>query len=164
MGKKRFAKDPLLYIHQPSIGTPKAPMQSNYTASGKPKHATVNETTQGTQSLKQPIRKTAFEKQFNKPKEENKKQVTMDEEPGDTESKTNDDSVKFKDRTLEGKVAYFTDAPELAPKMRCEVKTEDRTYRGYIVNRQEDDVYMHSGKRSLKIPMTKIKNIRMLGF
>src|SRR5690625_3318618 len=27
---KRYAKNPLLYIHQPNVGTPRASMQSNY--------------------------------------------------------------------------------------------------------------------------------------
>ncbi|MBM7601612.1 hypothetical protein JOC34_004040 [Virgibacillus halotolerans] len=189
MGKKQFARDPLLYIHQPSIGTPEAPMQSDYRSprtmqTNAPLKANTAPTTVAESNTnkqdpikkvpKQPIRKTAFEKQFNKTKQEdNTAEATQDDESilTDaamlTEDATNiTEPVKFKDRSLKDKISYFADAPEFAPKMRCEVKTEARTYRGYIVDRQEDIVYMRTGKRTsnTKIPVEKIIDIRMLGF
>ena len=186
MGKKQFARDPLLYIHQPSIGTPEAPMQSDYrspstntTISDNANPTTVAEITTNKQEPikkvpKQPIRKKAFEKQFNKTKQEdNTAEATQDDESILTDAATSTEDaanitepVKFKDRSLKDKISYFADAPEFAPKMRCEVKTEARTYRGYIVDRQEDIVYMRTGKRTsnTKIPVEKIIDIRMLGF
>lgn len=194
MGKKQFARDPLLYIHQPSISTPEAPMQSDYqtqrslqanttaytntntiTSTTTPKAVkSIEEQMPAKKTQKQPIRKTAFEKQFNKTRQEdtntaeNQKEAdTADNQAKTTSSEDTSDKnepVKFKDRSIEEKIAYFADAPEFAPKMRCEVKTDARTYRGYIADRQEETVYMRTGKRTTNIPMTKITDIRMLGF
>src|SRR5690625_7827596 len=36
MGRRKFAKDPLLYIQQPTEGTAKAPMQDHYRTPKKP--------------------------------------------------------------------------------------------------------------------------------
>lgn len=189
MGKNDFARDPLLYIHQPSISTPEAPMQSDYqtpqsnttttntiTSITAPKvDRNIDEEQMATKKIqKQPIRKTAFEKQFNKTKQEDMDAAKNeeDEDIADNQPKTTspedtsegNEPIKFKDRSIEEKIAYFADAPEFAPKMRCEVKTEERTYRGYIVDRQEDTVSMRTGKRTTNISATKIIDIRMLGF
>jgi hypothetical protein len=186
MGKKQFAKDPLLYIHQPSISTPEAPMQSDYRSPSNntqqnttsrtnpetitPLNARSNKQVPTQKAQKQPVRKTAFEKQFSKTREEDTgKQVEQDDTDASSASEDTSDTnetVKFNDRSVKEKVAYFVDAPDFAPKMRCEIKTDARTYRGYIVDQQENIVYLRTGKRTTntKVPLEEIINIRMLGF
>lgn len=191
MGKKRFARDPLLYIQQPTIRTPEAPMQSNYITSREKKESPV-ESVQPVEQVKRakpiqkgsppmeppqkkPIKKkNAFHQQLSKPAP--KQQPTsktnttteLNEEVDDYEEKEQEgrEPTKFIDMTLEEKVAYFSDAPSYAPKMRCEIKTAERSYRGVITDAKDDEVFIQVGKRSTsrKIPMADIKEIRMLGF
>ncbi|UJL47639.1 hypothetical protein KFZ58_07180 [Virgibacillus sp. NKC19-16] len=172
MGKKKFAKDPLLYIHQPSAQTPKAPMQHNYTSPQRRRNKEVDAyaaTPKAQSVLKKPLNRSFYkeealysdemesETETNESEEDNDDEVIVDEEK---------DEKKFKDMTLKEKVAYFVDTPEYAPKLRCEVKTEKRSYRGVITDSKDDDVFIRIGKRasSTAVPMEEIISIRLLGF
>ncbi|PAV29174.1 hypothetical protein CIL05_12310 [Virgibacillus profundi] len=190
MGKKKIAREPLLYIHQPTNQTPKAPMQYNYVT---PKKRSEPEQQQGDTSTgsapKRPVKRNAYYKELNRTENsEDNNEVDDREDPEDSNEQnyqydtdgqdepeaaldkdkpsTHGESIKFKDMTLEEKVAYFVNKPSYTPKMRCEVKTEEKTYRGIITDYKENDVFIRVGKRSTstQIPMDKISNIRMLGF
>lgn len=173
MGKKRFAKDPLLYIHQPSAQTPKAPMQHNYTSPQRRRNKEVEDrtATPPTQNVqKKHLSRTFFKEEALYSDElESETETNESEEDKDDEEITDEDkneTPKFKDMTLKEKVDYFVDAPEYAPKLRCEVKTEKRTYRGLITDSIDDDVFIRVGKRSSStaVPMEEIISIRLLGF
>src|SRR5699024_11630472 len=53
------------------------------------------------------------------------------------------DTKKFKDMTLLEKVKYFADEPNHIPRIKCEIKTEDKSYRGYIMDIEEYTVYLY---------------------
>ncbi|WP_373895708.1 CotO family spore coat protein [Virgibacillus sp. CBA3643] len=181
MGKKKFAKDPLLYIHQPSAQTPKAPMQHNYTSPQRRrnKEMEANVSTSPTQHVaKKPLNRSFYKEEAlysdemgseteTDESEENKDdEERMNEEKNEERMDKEKTEKKFKDMTLEEKVAYFVDAPEYAPKLRCEVKTEKRAYRGIITDSKDDKVFIQVGKRasSTAVPMEEIMSIRLLGF
>ncbi|SDQ89157.1 Spore coat protein CotO [Virgibacillus subterraneus] len=159
MGEKKFAKSPLLYIHQPSIGTPKAPMQHQYTT---PKNAPAEQVVaQETKSVqKRPLRRDHFNKKSDGEAEDTNEEADESDESSDQERK------KFKDMTLNERVDYFVNPPKHVPAMKCEVKTEERNYRGTIVDFLEDNVIMRLGRRTstTEIPFDSINDIRLIGF
>ena len=171
MGKKSFARDPLLYIHQSKIYKTEAPMQSRYMTPKREKGIVANNSKPTNSAGKSPINKSAFHKQLEQPKAKLEKSATMDNETTADEEKPKDkkdrdESVKFKEMTLEKKIAYLVDSSSYAPKMRCEVRTEEKTYRGIIIDKKDNDIFIQIGKRasSTKISIAEIKSIRMLGF
>lgn len=168
MGKKKFAKDPLLYIQQPTAQTPKAPMQHNYTSPQRRRNKEVeaSATTPQTQSVPRKSLNRSFYKEEALYSDEMESEAETETETNESkEDKDDEETVdedknekKFKDMTLGEKVAYFVDAPEYAPKLRCEIKTEKRTYRGIITDSEGDDVFIRVGKRasSTAVPMKEI--------
>ncbi|MBP1947218.1 CotO family spore coat protein [Virgibacillus litoralis] len=158
MGEKKFAKSPLLYIHQPSIGTPKAPMQHQYTT---PKKASAEQVVaQETKSVQtRTLRRDNFSK-----KSESEEDTNEDADESDESS--DQERKKFKDMTINERVDYLVNPPKHVPAMKCEVKTDERNYRGTIVDFMEDNVIMRLGRRTSKteIPFESINDIRLIGF
>ncbi|KGX87808.1 CotO family spore coat protein [Pontibacillus litoralis] len=72
----------------------------------------------------------------------------------------------FKDMNVEDKVNYFLDLPPQVPRMKCEVVTEEDTYRGWIENCQDGVVQMKLVKRPFRadFPISSIQNIYLRGF
>ncbi|WP_164669448.1 CotO family spore coat protein [Virgibacillus doumboii] len=161
MGKKKYAKSPLLYIHQPNIRTPEAPMQHNYVTPKKSGEQQVQEQPKKTQ--KRPLKRSSSVK--NNENKDNVEEIESTDEEEEAES-SEQDRKKFKDMTLRERVNYFMNRPKHVPIMKCEVKTEERNYRGVIVDFQEETVFMRVGRRTsqTKIPFDSISEIRMIGF
>ncbi len=105
------------------------------------------------------------EKEEIKEEDEEVPEITEESEKPLTES-VKKERPKFKDMTIEEKVAYFVDTPSYAPQMRCEIRTEDRAYRGVITGSEDNYVYIRVGnrKQSTKIKLDDIKHIKLLGF
>lgn len=58
MARKKFAKDPMLYIHQPQVERPQAPMQHQYISPKKAKEPTsVDELSKTSKNSSNPVRK-----------------------------------------------------------------------------------------------------------
>lgn len=172
MENSRFAGDPLLYIQQPGLSAPKAPMQHDYKTPKKSEwnnQIKVNEpakkisrkrkVTKARSLLHVPIEDDNIE-ELNQETEENIVEENQEEE--DIES----DDLKFNDMTIREKVDYFVNSPDYAPRLRCEIKTETNTFRGIITESKDNDVFIRVGRRasSTKVPFDDIKNIRILGF
>ncbi|WP_174612818.1 CotO family spore coat protein [Virgibacillus ihumii] len=178
MGQKKYAKSPLLYIHQPTIRTPEAPMQHNYRTPKKGEDSTAASSNDGIGAAdavprkKAPARRLQKRDNFSKPAEEKINEdstVATDdsnEKMDPTEDKGGDDRKKFKDMTVRERLDYFLNTPKHVPTMRCEIKTEERKYRGRIVDFQEERVYMQVGRRksATKIPFDEILEIGLIGF
>lgn len=168
MKNKRYAKNPLLYIHQPDVGTPAASMQSSYRAS-KRNSSPQSETHETGRKIKgRPQRRQGKPMPEIKEVEDIQSESSLDKNENPKEEFINDHtgSKKFKDMTLFEKVKYFADDPSHIPKMKCEIKTEERTYRGIIVDFDGETVFMRMGRRvnTRKVLFKEIKRIRMLGF
>jgi len=165
MSKKRYAKDPLLYIHQPNVRTPMARMQSNYRTNRR-----IVTPHTGDKREEEKIKKARPQRRPGPryPVEASEEELTTDSNEFVKETEQGEikkERPKFKDMALKQKVEYFAEKPNHISKMKCEVKTYDKTYRGIITDFDGDTVFMRSG-RSVKIksiPFSQIKSIRMLG-
>lgn len=73
---------------------------------------------------------------------------------------------KFKEMDLEEKIDYFVNLPSQVPRMKCEVVTSDKNYRGWIQDYQDGVVHMKILHRPFRIevPFEEIKDIELKGF
>ncbi|WP_047982365.1 CotO family spore coat protein [Ornithinibacillus contaminans] len=175
----KFANEPLMYIQQPTVSKPTAPMQHEYRTPKKvltttsateptsPQKKTTNRSTSigkitrgFVQELKepQPVRRAPRNKGQETSTEKEKKSVEQPVSDTSTEKK------KFKDMSLLEKVEYFVNTPSHLPKMRCEVKTDARSFRGIIKDFQDNQISMLVGRRTSTIDFTEVTDIRLLGF
>ncbi|GAB3789780.1 CotO family spore coat protein [Virgibacillus kimchii] len=159
MANRKYARDPMLYIQQPGSKNPRASMQYSYRTKKVP----------SSQSLEGgSIRSRNFineERELHE-REEKLKGEQEESEGEDFSPAEENKRISFNERTLEEKISYFTDAPTYAPKKRCEIKTDNKTYRGIITDRDEEHVFVRVGNRSkaMKIMINEITSIRLLGF
>lgn len=176
MRKKKFAKDPLLYIQQPGIQNTEAPMQHHYAT---PKQQNIKEIP-ASQYSESGRRKPAYYRELAQLQEQQQTQNTdgtsAEEKTGEPKEPANEDTddiweneedtKDLKNMTLEEKVNYFAFSPKYVPKIKCKVHTQERTYRGVITDYQEGTVFVRTGKslKSLPIPLEQITDIKMLGF
>ncbi|WP_099157112.1 CotO family spore coat protein [Virgibacillus ndiopensis] len=142
MAEKKLARSPLLYIHQPNVDIPEAKMQYDYMT---PKAASDTQTKLNDKQIENEIQEN-------------------NEDNDDEEDKRSSRRAKFKEMTIDEKIDYFVNMPSSLPKMKCEVKTGERSYRGIINDKKEDDIFMLSGRRRVKIAVDEIEWIRLLGF
>lgn len=155
MGKnKHFAGSPLLYIQQPTTTAPIAPMQHNYYT---PKHHT---------NLPDQIESATSGKV---PKKVNRSTIDQDIAEESVIEETSEDladQIKFKDMTIKQKVNYFISRPDHAPLIRCEIKTNEKNYRGVITGFENDHVLIRVGRMSSssEVALNDIINIRIIGF
>jgi len=171
MESKRYAKEPLLYIHQPTRQQPEARMQQDYYSPPKAAEQDVPEMVP-----KQFRQRRVGRRNFPIEPEEDEAELGFgeeeDEERGEiaqVENANSDQVVKnshFNDLTIEQKVTYFINMPDNAPVVRCEVDTEERKYRGTIVDSKDDLVFMRVGRRAstTEIPLKDSQEISLLGF
>ena len=171
--QKKFAKSPLLYIHQPGVSDPKAPMQSNYATPKKEKQ--VESTTPKVQSSSpRPLKRdNYFKKALEAKPEASPEKAKVEPKTEDTAEKAkvttelpDKPAKKFNEMTVTEKVDYFLSKPDHIPSMKCEVKTEERAYRGIITNVEKDHVLMRVGRRTstTEIAIESIIEIRLIGF
>ncbi|AXI08802.1 hypothetical protein CUC15_07670 [Oceanobacillus zhaokaii] len=174
MSNKKFANEPMLYIQQPSIKIPEAPMQHHYTTPNKRKDAINSEAvTKQTKPAAVPNKRkkyNTFQRELmGKVTEElaNVDEIADQEKPNkENEQPTTNRKKQFKEMTLEEKLLYLADSPTYAPKIKCEIKTEDKSYRGIVTDFSDGTVFMQVGKRSAatSILFESITEIRLIGF
>ncbi|MEN2767621.1 CotO family spore coat protein [Ornithinibacillus xuwenensis] len=177
--RSKFANEPLMYINQPTINKPSAPMQNFYTTPKKSLNHTpqTDEKTPQKKVKKRSSNLGAFSQvvpNLKEPQKVEKKHSTTNRLNSDknedsyaqSEEENNNERKKFKDMSLTEKIAYFVNTPNHLPKMRCEVKTAEKSHRGIIRDFKEDTVYMQVGRRSSNttIKLEDITEIRLLGF
>ncbi|MEN1967209.1 CotO family spore coat protein [Lentibacillus sp. N15] len=174
MVRKRYARDPLFYIQQPEMKKTEAPMQDNYTTPKRTKIVPQQQNETNVASV-MPTRGNNFQ-QFQNPKPTEREQLEEaaanlleDEDQKDTIEglneieNNNNGRPRFKDMTIEEKIDYFVSMPPHIPKLKCEIKTEERTYRGIVISQEEEEITLRTGRRNFTIPMNTITEIRMLG-
>ncbi|KPH74394.1 MULTISPECIES: CotO family spore coat protein [Bacillaceae] len=192
MGKEKYANEPLLFIQKnKGITHPIAPMQESYVTpkkKAKSKKEVINKVKEPRVMMEEEVtaEETTEEKPIETPKKKysskkaEKDAVDSSEQEMVTEEETkmknevmtetveDQEPVKerkqFKDMSIRERVEYFANTSEYAPKMRCEIKTRQRTVRGIIVSFENEEVLFQSGKRMLQIPFDDIRSIRLLGF
>jgi len=155
MVEKRYAEAPLLYIDQPTVKQPEAEMQHQY----KSKRKKNEKRPPGEQGEKE----TTY---YSVSQQENPNQDAAKDEP-ETDNGKQVHSKKrkpFNKMSIKEKVLYFVHSSSYAPKVKCEVKTTERRYRGIITELKEKDVLIKAGARFYKVPLAEIMEIRMIGF
>jgi len=160
MAKRDFAKEPLLYIHQPNVGKVQAPMQHSYISNRKRKTEKVQEDKEIEAVPKKVNRR---QNSFQQGKETKQPTYSKDNngEEGIEPRRKN-----FKDMDITERINYFITRPTFAPQVRCEIRTEDRKYRGVILDFQENKVYLKIGNRKtpIEILLEDIEDIQLVGF
>jgi hypothetical protein len=179
--QKKFAREPLMYIQQPTISKPSAPMQDSYKS---PKKKRPSPTPAPTETEKRPTQNVikkrpslnSFTKggteEVNEPRVIKRRGPSTVQEIEEDESSTveepaiqnNAERKKFKDMTILEKVDYFVHTPSHLPRMRCEVITTERKYRGVILDKEENDVLIRVGRRQNRVNFEDILEINLLGF
>lgn len=164
MGKKQYAKEPLLYIEQPTIQNPQVLMQSSYST---PKKADRSARVVKKKVNNRPHRRAQYfidQLYDDEPsyQQENQQEIIEEEE----ESSQSPRHKKFSELSLREKVYYFINIPNYAPKIKCEIRTDEDKYRGFITDFKDNEVFIRVGRRSssTKILFDDIQDIRMLGF
>lgn len=179
----RYAKEPLLYIHQPKRKTPEAKMQTDYMTPRKRKQSFAEKIENQRPKRARPIKRGSSsgewiqaekeelkeEEKIEEPKVENKEDVEKEhdiskesdhESSGKADSKTNN----FDELSIEEKITYLIQKSKLFP-VKCELKTEEKTYRGVITQVEDEHVFIQANKRtsSRKVAKKSIHSVRMLG-
>jgi len=77
--------------------------------------------------------------------------------------KEREDKKNFKDMNIQEKIDYFLNTSSHLPRMRCEVITVERKYRGIILGLEDNEVQMRVGRRTVFINQEDIKDIQLLG-
>lgn len=158
MVKKKYAREPLLYIEQRTISTPVAPMQYDYIT---PKSSSEEVKSQRP-TQNRPLKRNFFN--FN---EEQKGPEPVGDEKKDLafEVKKANNDKSFSDMSLLEKIDYFLNRPAHAPVIRSEIKTKENVYRGVLTESNEESVFIRVGRRTAntEVKFSEIESIRMLG-
>ncbi|WP_047985915.1 CotO family spore coat protein [Ornithinibacillus californiensis] len=178
--QKKFAREPLMYIQQPTISKPSAPMQDSYKSPRKKRPAAPTPTEIEKKPTQNVIKKRPSLNSFTKGATEEVKEPRVIKRRGpnlvqeieeeelmtveESLSQENGERKKFKDMTLLEKVDYFVHTPSHLPRMRCEVITTERKYRGVILDKEENDVLIRVGRRQNRVNFEDILEINLLGF
>ncbi|MFD1852106.1 CotO family spore coat protein [Oceanobacillus bengalensis] len=169
MGNKRFAKDPMLFIQQPKITIPKAPMQEHYVSPRKRKEkeaeAVKSADSNKTEVPKVRGRKNTFvnskpEEAIDEPKATFNKNRDVDQEEQSQQKKRK----QFKEMTIKERIEYFLKSSSATPTLKCEIKVSGRSHRGIISDFKDEIVFMHTGRKVVQIQLNEIENVRLLGF
>ncbi|KHE72054.1 CotO family spore coat protein [Halobacillus sp. BBL2006] len=167
--KKRLAKQPMLYIAQPEFKPAEVPMQTSFRSQRS--SSSQASSGGGTSIQEKELRlrnQSAAPVEKEEPKAEQEEQeVTTASDNADSKTKSpRERRQRFQDLDLEGKVNYFFQLSPHVPKMKCEVSTEDESYRGYITDYKDGIVTMKVFQRPYHqdVPFEKIKEIRLIGF
>ncbi|WP_070119722.1 CotO family spore coat protein [Bacillus marinisedimentorum] len=167
---------PMLYINQPSFGNTPKRMQNIFKVN--PHQAEPEK--QGNDSPALQKQKKAESKNGKgikgKGNDENKKQPDTDKEPEVTASQKEDskhkkenthkDSLAFKEMSIPERIDYLLNLPFGIPPIKCEIVTEQRSYRGIVASKKEDKIMVfHFGSpRNLNIRIEEIRDIKMKSF
>ena len=154
MASKHFAGSPLLYIQQPTISTPVAPMQHNYFTPKHHQNSPEQKDKKHTRTV--PLKRNHAIKLQDVVEE------VLEKEPSEELS----EQSKFKDMSIKQKVSYFINRPDHAPTIKCEMKTNEKKYYGVITGFENEQVFIRVGRRSSssEIPLSDITDIRIIGF
>lgn len=156
MTQRKYARKPLMYIAQPNESVPKARMQHEY-RSERTIEASHSEQSQRRQKI------TSLQK--NKEALLEVDETERDREEEGSDQNQNEDK-KFVDMNIEEKIHYFLSRTVHMPKLKCEIITEEQTYRGIITDYQDEKVTIQSTRRPMRfeIALAEIQEINLLGF
>ncbi|SEU02694.1 Spore coat protein CotO [Salinibacillus kushneri] len=104
---------------------------------------------------------------YKKKKEQNASvQQTEGKQDGEEFFSDQDDKKGFREMTIEEKINYLTELPSQMPKMKCEVITPDKRYRGLILDFADEVVKMRTIQKPYRVELSlsEIEDVRLMGF
>lgn len=149
-----MTRRPMMYIEQPELPDPIAPMQQEY-------HST-------NQLLSIPKEQRDEERQndiHQEPREKAIAEETTSSESSDEDS-TQKSSQAFDRMTMEEKIDYLIAPSKFLPKMNCKISINNINYRGKVLAREDNQIVFEEkrlAKRHL-FDLTDIDEIKLIGF
>lgn len=146
MSKSEKSHDPIYYINQPHLKTPKANMQ---------KHSFTRR--ESLSMRKRQIRKnTSYRRRFNK----------QDMVDHDVEKSTvnEEDSKRFQNMTIRERLTYLSHHPKYTPKLRCEITANNKRHRGIVQSFEDDAVTLIVQRKRVKISVDEITHVGLIGW
>jgi hypothetical protein len=167
--KKRLAKQPMLYIAQPEFKPAEVQMQTSFRSQRSSSSQVSSGGGTSIQEKELRLRNqsaTPVETEEPKAEQEVQEETSASDNAASKTKSPRERRQRFQDLDLEGKVNYFFQLSPHVPKMKCEVSTEDESYRGYITDYKDGIVTMKVFQRPYHqdVPFEKIKEIRLIGF
>ncbi|WP_226037633.1 CotO family spore coat protein [Aquibacillus saliphilus] len=158
MGKrKKRVQRPMLYIAQPELGDPLASMQSDYRTPKKKKVKKQNKQISGhTRTVSSRKRAVSRESNVEYPSDDEVSQNRGEDLGNRMERK------RFSDMSIEEKVTYYAGMPFHVPKMKCEVVTLNKNYRGIIEDFHDGIVFMKTARKEVEINIDEINDIQLV--
>lgn len=108
---------------------------------------------------------------LNKPKaymqDHYKSEKKMDTEKIDVEHSIveSDQQQSFEKLTIPAKIEYLVNLPSELPSIKCEIITDEKTYRGILIDEQNEVVVLRMlGRENKKIEKKQILKISLIGF
>ncbi|WP_163537052.1 CotO family spore coat protein [Gracilibacillus sp. YIM 98692] len=157
---KRRTHIPKIYVDQPDFVEPNAYMQHVFKSNNKTKtKAKTNLAESEQQSITTVTPRNKKRKRRQDEKEEAVEEIVQ-EEVDEKEKK------RFQDMTVQEKVSYFTEKPFHVPRAKCKIVTDKKTYFGYILDQEGDEVFIQMGSKSTSssISLEQIEEIELVGF
>lgn len=73
---------------------------------------------------------------------------------------------KFLDMNIEERLEYFLSQPFYAPKVKCEIRTDQRKFVGYIQSIEENSVelLLPGRKKEITVQLDEIEEVNLFGF
>ncbi|MET3683359.1 hypothetical protein ABID56_001454 [Alkalibacillus flavidus] len=73
---------------------------------------------------------------------------------------------KFHDMTIDEKLRYMVDMPDVMPKMKCEVKTDQQTYIGTVEQCDDNQLVIRTADQGFRVKMKRdqVEDVRLVGF
>src|SRR5699024_9155928 len=167
MGEDKYANNPLLYISQPDIKTPQARMQNHYVT-----QTTKKKNQQNRRSGNKPLKRHTFPVSARRRRLDTDRLMeerTPHESNADDDAKTIHDNThqrsKFKNVTINEKVANFDSRARHIPKIKCKNKTSEKTYGGIITEFNHNTVIIQQGTKHTPetVAFADIEEVHMLG-
>jgi hypothetical protein len=173
--RESVKNQPMMYIKQPEFEMKNMNMQKIYVAkevtkTNKKDHQVASQTVSFDKRLEEE-KKELLENDQKKPIDEvelaNKEKI-QEKTDETTEKAVHSDEQKkrFRELSVEEKIDYLIHLPYGVPRIKCLFKTNEKSYRGIVVDYKDGKVVLRVVTKPQKITLDieEINDIQMLGF
>lgn len=93
------------------------------------------------------------------------KMMTTSENQEDKEQASENNESSFKHLSVNEKIKYLVNLPREVPKIRCEVVTENKKFRGTVIEENDDAIVLRVfGRENATVKKAEILTINLIGF
>ncbi|MBM7540183.1 CotO family spore coat protein [Amphibacillus cookii] len=149
---------PMMYIAQPDLKAPIAPMQKEY-------YSTKGTTYPVEPKPRRQGRPILIERDQNIPST-TELEVDEVEDQTLTDEKKDMKPTKFKEMTIEDKLTYLSQPSSFLPRLNCQVKLAGESHKGNITKVEDDQVYFEAKlpPKHRQFQVKDIEDIKLIGF